>query len=70
MDRYVQSVEVAVGTRSPFARTDFIVGDAMAGGELYLVRDGAQTPLRLAHFVQLRAARVMRTIRATFTTAR
>ena len=28
----------------------------MLDGELYLVRDGSQSPLRLGHFVQLRAA--------------
>ena len=28
----------------------------MFDGELYLVRDGSQSPLRLGHFVQLRAA--------------
>lgn len=55
-DGYVQAAEVAVGTRSPFATRDFRVGDAMLDGELYLVRDGSQTPLPLSHFVQLRAA--------------
>ena len=28
----------------------------MMHGELYLVKDGSQSPLRLGHFVQLRAA--------------
>lgn len=53
---YVQAAEVAVGTRSPFVTKDFRVGDAMLDGELYLVRDGSQSPLRLSQFVQLRAA--------------
>jgi type I restriction enzyme M protein len=53
---YVQSAEVAVGTRSPFITKEFEVGDAMLDGELYLVRDGSQSPLRLGQFVQLRAA--------------
>ncbi|WP_284982444.1 N-6 DNA methylase [Arthrobacter sp. efr-133-TYG-118] len=52
----VQSAEVAVGTRSPFASRDFNVGDVMLDGELYLARDGSQSPLRLGQFVQLRAA--------------
>lgn len=55
-DGYVQAAEVAVGTRSPFVTKDFQVGDAMLDGELYLVRDGSQSPLRLSQFVQLRAA--------------
>ncbi|PYI65751.1 hypothetical protein CVV68_17050 [Arthrobacter livingstonensis] len=53
---YVQAAEVAVGTRSPFITREFEVGDAMLDGELYLVRDGSQSPLRLGRFVQLRAA--------------
>jgi type I restriction enzyme M protein len=55
-DGYTQAAEVAVGTRSPFVTRDFRVGDAMLDGELYLVRDGSQSPLRLGQFVQLRAA--------------
>lgn len=55
-DGLLQTAEVAVGTRSPFATKDFAVGDLMLDGELYLVRDGSQSPLRLGHFVQLRAA--------------
>ena len=55
-DGLVQVAEVAVGTRSPFVTRDFAVGDQMFDGELYLVRDGSQSPLRLGHFVQLRAA--------------
>jgi hypothetical protein len=55
-DGLVQTAEVAVGTRSPFATRDFAVGDHMFDGELYLLRDGSQTPLRIGHFVQLRAA--------------
>jgi len=55
-DGYVQAAEVAVGTRSPFVTKDFRVGDAMLDGELYLVRDGSQSPLRICQFVQLRAA--------------
>lgn len=52
----VQRVEVAMGTRSPFRVQDFRIGDLMIDGELYLVRDGSQSPLRLGQFVQLRAA--------------
>lgn len=55
-DGLVQAAEVAVGTRSPFVTREFAVGDQMIDGELYLVRDGSQSPLRLGHFVQLRAA--------------
>lgn len=55
-DGCYQTAEVAVGTSSPFRNGDFKVGQAMLDGELYLVRDEAQTPLRLARFVQLRAA--------------
>ncbi|WP_245244079.1 hypothetical protein [Tessaracoccus sp. MC1865] len=55
-DGLVQSAEVAIGTRSPFATQDFSVGDLMIDGELYLVRDGSESPLRLVQFVQLRAA--------------
>jgi hypothetical protein len=53
---YIQAAEVAVGTRSPFRTADFRVGEPMIDGELYLVREGAQSPLRLVPFVQLRAA--------------
>lgn len=52
----MQSAEVAVGTRSPFVTMDFNVGDLMLNGELYLLREGSQSPLRLRQFVQLRAA--------------
>ncbi|GAB2650424.1 hypothetical protein GCM10027169_15870 [Gordonia jinhuaensis] len=55
-DGLVQTAEVAVGTRTPFATREFAVGDHMFEDELYLVRDGSQSPLRLGHFVQLRAA--------------
>jgi type I restriction enzyme M protein len=55
-DGYIQEAEVAVGTRSPFRTQGFIVGEPMMDGELYLVRDGSQSPLRLGQFVQLRAA--------------
>jgi type I restriction enzyme M protein len=55
-DGYVQKAEVAVGTRSPFRTQDFRVGEPMMDGELYLVREGSQSPLRLGQFVQLRAA--------------
>jgi type I restriction enzyme M protein len=55
-DGRVQTAEVAVGTRSPFKIKDFSVGDEMIDGDLYLVRDGSQSPLRLGQFVQLRAA--------------
>ncbi|QNG19238.1 N-6 DNA methylase [Rhodococcus triatomae] len=52
----VQTAEVATGTRTPFAAREFVVGEHMYDDELYLVRDGSQSPLRLGHFVQLRAA--------------
>lgn len=52
----MQTAEVAVGTRSPFKTREFAVGDHMIDDELYLVRDGSQSPLRLGHFVQLREA--------------
>jgi hypothetical protein len=55
-EEYVQKAEVAVGTRSPFRTQDFSVGEQMLDGELYLVGDGSQSPLRLGQFVQLRAA--------------
>lgn len=45
-----------MGTRSPFATSTFAVGDLMLEGELYLVKDGSQSPLRLRQFVQLRTA--------------
>lgn len=55
-DGLVQSAEVAVGSQTPFTTRDFRVGDLMMDGELYLVRDGSQSPVRLGQFVQLRAA--------------
>ena len=55
-DGLVQTAEVAVGTRTPFAAREFAVGEHMYDDELYMVRDGSQSPLRLGHFVQLRAA--------------
>lgn len=55
-DGLVQTAEVAVGTRTPFATREFSVGEHMIDDELYLVRDGSQTPLHLGRFVQLRAA--------------
>lgn len=55
-DGFVQTAELAIGTRSPFRTQDFSVGELMMDGELYLVRDGSQTPLRLGQFVQLHAA--------------
>ncbi|WP_194928652.1 class I SAM-dependent DNA methyltransferase [Pseudactinotalea sp. HY158] len=55
-DGLVQTAEVAVGTRTPFATREFAVGEHMIDDELYLVRDGSQSPLPLPHFVQLRAA--------------
>ena len=55
-DGRVQTAEVAVGTRSRFKTHEFSVGDEMIDGDLYLVRDGSQSPLRLGQFVQLRAA--------------
>ncbi|WP_169252878.1 N-6 DNA methylase [Brevibacterium sp. 'Marine'] len=55
-DGRIQTAEVAVGTRSPFKTREFLVGDEMIDGELYLVKDGSQSPLLLGQFVQLRAA--------------
>lgn len=55
-DGLVQTAEVAVGTRSPFITKSLSVGDLMMDGELYLVKEGSQSPLPLARFVQLRAA--------------
>jgi hypothetical protein len=55
-DGLVQTAEVAVGTRTPFAAREYVVGEHMFDDELYLVRHGSQSPLRLGHFVQLRAA--------------
>ncbi|NDO91467.1 N-6 DNA methylase [Cellulosimicrobium composti] len=55
-DGLVQTAEVAVGTRTPFAAREFTVGEHMLDDELYLVRDGSQSPLRLGNFVQLRVA--------------
>lgn len=52
----VQAAEVAVGTRTPFATREFAVGEHMIDDELYLVRDGSESPLPLGRFVQLRAA--------------
>ncbi len=53
-DGLVQTAEVALGARSPFVTREFAVGDHMIDNELYLVRDGSQSPMRLGHFVQLR----------------
>lgn len=53
---YSQVVEVAMGASSPFRTEEIHVADAMHDGELYLVRDGSQSPLRLVNFVQLRGA--------------
>ena len=50
----VHTVELAIGTRAPFRKQEIAVGDGMTYGELYLVREGAQSPLRLPRFVQLR----------------
>lgn len=55
-DGRVQKAEVAVGTRPRFKTRDFIVGDEMIDGDLYLAKDGSQSPLPLGQFVQLRAA--------------
>lgn len=55
-DGRVQTAEVAVGTRSPFKTRDFSIGDEMIDGDLYLAKDGSQSPLPLGQFVQLRAA--------------
>lgn len=55
-DGYVQSVEVALGSKSPFRKTSLKVGDPMVSGDLYLARDGSESPLPLLHFVQLRSA--------------
>lgn len=53
---YSQVVEIAMGAGSPFRTDEFRVADAMHDGELYLVRDGSRSPLRLVNFVQLRGA--------------
>lgn len=53
---WVQTAELAIGTRSPFATKKFSIGDPMMKGELYLVRDQSQSPLQLGQFVQLRSA--------------
>lgn len=55
-DGRTQTVEFAVGARSPFKTGDFRIGDEMLVGDLYLAKDGSQSPLRLGHFVQLRSA--------------
>lgn len=55
-DGYVQSAEVALGAKSPFRNGSFVIGDPMVRGELYLVKDGSQSPLHLLQFVQLRSA--------------
>lgn len=55
-DGRIQTVEIAVGTRVPFMKKEFGVGDEMIDGDLYLMKDGSQSPLRLGQFVQLRAA--------------
>ncbi|GAA1455008.1 N-6 DNA methylase [Nesterenkonia lacusekhoensis] len=55
-DGYLQEAEVVIGTRSPFVTQEFAVGDPMIHGDLYLIRDGSESPLPLAHFVQLRSA--------------
>ena len=53
---YTQTVEVALGVKSPFRKSVFAVGDPMISGDLYLARDGSQSPLPLLRFVQLKAA--------------
>lgn len=53
---YTQTVEVALGAKSPFRKSVFAVGDPMISGDLYLARDGSQSPLPLLRFVQLKAA--------------
>ena len=55
-DGRTQTVEYAVGTRSPFKTGVFSIGDEMMVGDLYLAKDGSQSPLRLGQFVQLRSA--------------
>lgn len=55
-DEITQTAEIAVGTRVPFATKRFSVGEAMDNEDLYLVRDGSQSPLRLGKFVQLKQA--------------
>lgn len=55
-DGYVQTAEVAHGTKSPFRKNTYRVGDPMLAGDLYLVRDGSEAPLHLLQFVQLRSA--------------
>ena len=53
---YTQNAEVAMGRGAPFATEAFDVGEQMFRGELYLVKDGSQTPLPLGQFVQLHSA--------------
>lgn len=55
-DGYVQSGEVALGTKSPFRKNTYRVGDPMVTGDLYLVKDGSESPLQMLQFVQLRSA--------------
>lgn len=54
--RIDQTVELAMGTRSPFATHTVTVETVMDDGELYLVVAGSETPLKLATFVQLHSA--------------
>lgn len=53
---YTQIAEIAMGHGSPFTSEPFSVGAQMYRGELYLVKDGSQSPLPLGQFVQLRPA--------------
>ena len=55
-DGYIQTAEVALGTKSPFRKNTYGVGDPMVAGDLYLVRDGSESPLQMLQFVQLRSA--------------
>lgn len=54
--RMHQSVEMVMGTRTPFRRETILVGEPMEDGELYLAPDGVETPLRLSRFIRLSAA--------------
>jgi type I restriction enzyme M protein len=55
-DGYVQTAEVALGNTSPFRKNSYRVGEPMVAGDLYLVKDGSESPLQLLQFVQLKPA--------------
>lgn len=53
---YLQTAEVALGNTSPFRKSSYRVGEPMIAGDLYLVKDGSESPLPLLQFVQLKPA--------------